>query len=177
MCDPSKGPYRCHLEPAPIPSTIMDSVSVDHFSLPVVNHNGRPYDTIQLCVDRLSGWIVAVPMNSQDNLTADIVAKTMYQQWELFGVPVVVTSDRGSLFASSWWQTMCAAHRVGTAYARAYHHNANGRTKVAGQQVIRKLRKLITDLDEPGVSWVELLPKALRLIHDTPGETGHSSLP
>ena len=69
---------------------------------------------------------------------------------------------------------MCAAHGVRAAYAQAYHHNANGRAEVAGQQVIRKLSKLITDLDEPGISWVELLPKALRLIHDGPGETGYT---
>ena len=67
---------------------------------------------------------------------------------------------------------MCASHGVRTAYAQAYHHNANGRAEVAGQQVIRKLSKLITVPQEPGISGVELLPKALRLIHDTPGPTG-----
>jgi hypothetical protein len=127
--------------------------------MPVVTFEGKPYDTMQLCVDRLSGWIVAVPMNSKEGLTADKVAKVMYRQWELFGLPSTVTSDRGPLFAALWWQTTCAAHGVRTAYAQAYHHNANGRAEVAGQQVIRKLSKLITDPQEPGLSWVELLQR------------------
>jgi hypothetical protein len=39
---------------------------------------------------------------------------------------------------------------------------------------MRKLRKLILDLTEEGVAWVDLLPKALRHLHDVPGESGLS---
>ena len=45
---------------------------------------------------------------------------------------------------------------------------------MAGQQVLRTLRKFIDDRMEPGVTWVELLPKVLRCIHDTPGESSYS---
>ena len=57
----------------------------------------------------------------------------MFQQWDLFGIPSVVTSDNGGPFVSAWWRTMCALHGVRTAYGQAYHHNANGRAEVAGQ--------------------------------------------
>ena len=36
------------------------------------------------------------------------------------------------------------------------------------------LSKLVTDIDEPEASWVMLLPKALRHLHDVPGESGLS---
>ena len=39
---------------------------------------------------------------------------------------------------------------------------------------MRCLRKLIEDVDEEGVTWVELLTKALSCIHDVPGEGGLS---
>ena len=39
---------------------------------------------------------------------------------------------------------------------------------------MKKLTKMVKDPLEPGVSWVELLPKALRHLHDTPGEAGLS---
>ena len=93
---------------------------------------------------------------------------------EMFGVPSRVMSDRGPHFAAAWWQTLCACMGVRVAYGQAYHHQANGRAEVAGQQVIRCLRNLITDLEEEKVAWVELLPKVLRFIHDTPGESGLS---
>ena len=75
---------------------------------------------------------------------------------------------------SGWWRSLCAAHGVRVAYGQAYHHQANGRAEAAGQQIQRKLAKLVLDIEEEKANWVELLPKALRLIHDVPGETGLS---
>ena len=98
----------------------------------------------------------------------------MYKQWEMFGIPSRIMSDRGPQFAAAWWKTMCAALGVRVAYGQAYHHQANGRAEAAGQQVIRCLRKLVVDEEEEGAAWVELLPKALRFIHDMPGEGGLS---
>ena len=86
----------------------------------------------------------------------------------------MVHSDKGAHFASAWWQTLCALMGVRVSYGQAYHHQDKGRVEVAGQQILGKLKTLILDLTEEGVSWVELLPKALRQIHDTPGETGFS---
>ena len=152
----------------------MDSVSVDLFSMPQVKFEGKTYNTIALCVDRESGWIVATP-HRNEGLTSDKVAKAMYAHWQMFGVPSRVTSDRGPHFTGTWWRTMCAHLGIRSAYAQAYHHQANGRAKVAGQQVMRVLRKLIADKDITGaITWVELLPRALRHIHDMPGEAGLS---
>ena len=173
VSEATRGPYKCHIEPTPIPPYLMDSVAVDLFAMPEVTFEGKVYDTMALAVDRESGWIVATPHRNK-GLTAEKVAKTMYRHWEMFGLPSVVASDQGSHFASAWWRSMCAAHGVMVAYSQAYHHQANGRAESAGQQVMNKLKKLVTDPLVAGVSWVELLPKALRHLHDTPGESGLS---
>ena len=151
----------------------MDHVAVDLFAMPEITLEGKTYDTMALCVDRESGWIVATP-HLNKGLTAEKVARTMYKQWEMFGIPSRIMSDRGPQFAAAWWKTMCAALGVRVAYGQAYHHQANGRAEAAGQQVIRCLRKLVADEEEEGAAWVDLLPKALRFIHDMPGEGGLS---
>ena len=52
----------------------MSSVAMDIFRLPAVIVDSIKYDAIALCVDRLSGWIIAEP-GEFDGMTADWVAK------------------------------------------------------------------------------------------------------
>ena len=162
-----KGP----VEFTPIPPHIMSSVAIDLFHLPEVVWEGKPYDTIILCVDRHSGWVVAIPALNK-GLTGAKVAKAMLNaQWNIFGVPSIVTSDQGSHFVSSWWQTLCAGLGIRQAQAQAYHHASNGRAEVAGQQLKEILRKIYI---QEKISWVEALPRALVYLHDARGETGLS---
>ena len=151
----------------------MESVAIDFFDLPEVTHEGKVYNRVALCVDRLSGWMVVTPHETK-RFTAKSMSKLMYAQWDMFGIPSVISSDQGSHFTSAWWQTMCALSGVTVAYGQAYHHQANGKAENAGQQLMKKLKKLIADRSIPEVSWVELLPRALRAIHDAPGESGYS---
>jgi len=151
----------------------MESVCHRPLCITRIMHEGKPYDTLVVCVCRTSGWMVATP-HLNKGLTADKVAKSMYRHWEMFGIPSIVTSDRGQHFASAWWMTMCALHGVYPRYGQAYHHQANGRAENAGQQILRKLSKFVADRMVKEASWVELLPTVLRVIHDTPGESGLS---
>lgn len=159
------------VEPTPIPPAVMQSVAIDLFSMPLVRFEGQTFDTMVVCVDRHSGWIVAVPCLGK-GLTGQKVAKLMMRhQWRLFGVPSVITSDQGSHFVSGWWQTLCALQGTRIAYSHAYHHQANGRAERAGQQIMEVARKLQV---EEGITWVESLPQVIDRIHDSPGESGLS---
>ena len=150
---------------------MLTSVAIDLFVMPEVLHEGRALNCFVGCVDRHSGWIVASPQHTK-GLTAQKVAIDMYQRhWLIHGIPSVVTSDRGPHFVGAWWKTMCRRHGVQIAYGQAYHHNANGRAEVAGQQLMKVLRFMQAG---GGVSWVEALPRALQVIHDRPGESGLS---
>jgi hypothetical protein len=133
-----KGP----IEYTPIPLNPMSSVALDIFHMPQVKFQGNPYDCMVVCVDRHSGWIVAIPQLYK-GLTGSKCAKDMYTQfWRPFGVPTTITSDQGSHFVSVWWKDMCALMGIRIAYSQAYHHQSNGRAEVAGQQLRERLRKL-----------------------------------
>ncbi len=71
------------------------------------------------------------------------------------GIPSIITSDRGPQFAAAWWNTQCAQVGVRRAYPQAYHHQANGRAKVAGRELKKILGKMT---EEEAANWVEMLP-------------------
>ena len=90
------------VESTPIPPAAMISVAIDLFRLPPVEFEGVLWDSLIVCVDRHSGWIVAVP-GINKGLTGEIVAKAMLKhQWRPFGIPSVIISDQGSHFIVSW---------------------------------------------------------------------------
>ena len=84
--------------------------------------------------------------------------------WGEVGIPSIITSDQGSQFVSSWWLTMCSRLGIRMAFAQSHRPQANGRAEVAGRVVQDILRKLMVDNN---VCWVEALPRALRIQHDT----------
>jgi hypothetical protein len=115
--------------------------------------------------------MIALPC-SKKGFTGDWVAEKMLKYWwRPFGIPSVISSDRGSHFVNAWWETLCARLGLRQAFSQAYHHQANGRVEMAGQQILERLRKLNTP--EP-INWVEALPLVLDRYHDTPGESGLS---
>ena len=117
----------------------MVSVALDLFNMPQCKHEGEMYDMMAVCVDRHSGWMVAIPTQNK-GLTGAKVAKKMIQyQWRPFGIPSLITSDQGSHFTGEWWKTMCAELGMRQTYSQAYHHQANGRAERAGQQIMEKL--------------------------------------
>jgi len=124
-----------------------------------------------VCVDRHSGWVVAIPTLDK-GLTGAKLAKMMVRHhWRPFGIPGIISSDQGSHFVSTWWTTMCSLLGIRQAYSQAYHHQANGRVERAGQQLLELLRKLSA---ESRVNWVEALPQVVDRLHDVKGEGGLS---
>ena len=93
----------------PIPSAPMISVAIDLFKLPTVTFEGKKFDTMAVCVDRHSGWIVAVPCLNSGLTGAKLAKEMLKHQWQLFGIPSKISSDQGSHFTSAWWTTMCAS--------------------------------------------------------------------
>ena len=105
-----------------------------------------------ICVDRHSGWIVAIPCMDKGLTGAKLAKEMLKTHWRPFGVPTVISSDQGSHFVSTWWQNLCALMGIRQAFSQAYHHQANGRAERAGQQVMEILRKLHAD---EKTTWVQ----------------------
>lgn len=129
------------------------------------------YDAVLLCVDRLSGWLVACP-TTKLGLTAEKAAHLMLEKhWDPFGPPAIVHSDMGPQFVGQWWLTMCSRLGITTTNSPPHRPRSNGRAERAGQQLLSVLKKLHT---EQAINWVEALPRALKLHHDVAGEGGLS---
>ena len=97
---------------------------------------------MMVCVDRLSGWMVVTP-HEQKGLTAEAVARAMVEQWwQPFGIPSVVTFGQSPQVAGAFWRTLCAQLGVQSAFAQAYHPQANGRAEVAGKTFKTWSRKI-----------------------------------
>ena len=145
VCQASERPFwkvKGPIEFYPIPERAMASVSLDVFSMPEVQWDHQTYDCILLCVDRLSGWVLAKP-STKLGLTAKKAAHLMMDGgWEAFGVPTTITSDMGAQFVGQWWKTMCARLGIRQAYSQAHRPQANGRAERAGQQLIELLKKI-----------------------------------
>jgi transposase InsO family protein len=155
----------------PVPERLMHSVCLDVFAMPPVTWQEVEYDSILLCVDRLSGWLVACPTVKQ-GLTAERAAHLLLDKWwEPFGLPATVHSDMGPQFVGQWWKTMCARLGLHQTFSQPHRPRANGRAERAGQQLISLLRKLHL---EHGLLWMEALPRALMIHHDLVGEAGLS---
>ena len=57
-------------------------------------------------IDRTSRWPEAVPLSS---ITAESCARAFISTWiSRFGVPALLTSDRGAQFTSSIWLEVCS---------------------------------------------------------------------
>ena len=155
----------------PVPARIFDSVCIDVFSMPPVNWQDCEYDCMILCVDRLSGWIIARPY-TKEGLTAEKTAHLLLDYgWNEMGIPSTITSDQGPQFTGQWWRTLCARLGIRHAYSQAHRPQGNGRAEVAGRQIITMLRKMN---DHPHFNWVEALPRALAKHHDAIGPHGVS---
>jgi len=79
MCDSCQAcnrPQRIFapIVPTPIPPQIMASVALDLFRMPATWVNKKLYDTMIVCVDRHSGWLVAVACRDK-GLTGPKIAK------------------------------------------------------------------------------------------------------
>ena len=72
-CEPPNWSMALPISFTPVPEHVMASVALDVFALPSVWWQGRAYDSLLLCVDRLSGWIIARPCTKL-GLTAEQAA-------------------------------------------------------------------------------------------------------
>ena len=152
--------------PSPIPSRPGESIAMDIVSLPLAKGaDGAMYDGALVIIDRLSGWIEAWPILKK-GFTAKKLGCLVAERWmEVFGTPKEVVSDNGPHFTGSWWRTLCAKRGIVRATAIAYRPRSNGAAERAIQTLLDLLRRLHA---EERQSWLELLPRALRMARCTP---------
>ena len=172
QCDPPTWQKRGKIGRFPILPSIWDSIAIDIFSMPSEEFEGRVYNAIIICVDRHSGWVIAIPTN-KIGLTSEKVGKLLYYRWLDLGggIPSIITSDQGPQFTGKFFAALCSLMGIRQAFTQAYRAQANGRAERAGRQILDRLSKLNVQGE---VNWVEALPKVLEQHHDAEGESGMS---
>ena len=88
----------------PVPAQRFSHVHVDLVG-PLPSSNG--FTHLFTIIDRSTRWVEAIPMAST---TATACAEALFSVWvSRFGVPAVITSDRGPQFSGSVWSALFAA--------------------------------------------------------------------
>ena len=114
-------------------------------------------------VDRTTRWPEAVLLK---NTTAADCAAALTSGWiARFGVPSIITSDRGVQFTSQIWQILCKTLRIKHVVTTAYHPQSNGLVERFHRQLKNALKSRAC-----GVDWADHLPWVMLGIRAAPKE-------
>ena len=122
-CQCAKVP--CHVK-APLGPFLIPERRFEHVHVDLVGPfpASRGFTHLLTMVDRTTRWPEAVPLSST---TSSEVAWAFIYSWvSRFGVPLDLTSDRGSQFTSELWNTVAGSLGVKLHRTTAYNPQANG---------------------------------------------------
>ena len=105
-------------------------------------------------IDRFTRWCEVIPVAE---ITAESVPRTFVSAWVArFGVPSVITSDRGRQFESHVWSHVTQLLGIHRTRTTSYHPMANGLV----ERLHRQLKAAIRAQPDPS-RWTEALPLVL----------------
>ena len=137
----------------------------DHIHVDIVGPLpfSKGYKYVFTIIDRFTRWPEAIPMV---DMSAASCAQALLQGWfSRFGIPSIMTSDRGTQFTSEIWSIISQRLGIRLHHTTAYHPQANGMV----ERFHRQLKtSLITRLKNS--TWSEELPWVLLGIRTTPKE-------
>ena len=163
----------------PIPMEPMDSIALDVCHYPSTSHDGEVYDQMLLCVCRLSGYLIAIPIpkprheDKDEGLTGKRAAHLVNERWvDRFGAPREICSDRGPQLVRQYFETLCFKIGACSTMCLAGRHQGNGKAENTGKQPRRAIAQALTL--KKGNIWVEVLPAVVRAWHETTGPSGYT---
>ena len=145
--------------PLPVPQTRFDHVHVD-----VVGPFPRDQDCkyILTMIDRTTRWPEAVAIR---DATTDVILQAFNASWVArFGVPRIITSDRGAQFTSKAWKTSMEKLGISVALTTSYHPQSNGLVERFHHSLMNALRCAVTETK----SWTRALPWLLLGLRNAP---------
>ena len=117
---------------------------------------GSIADAILVLIDRFAKLVRYIPCNK--DIDAVGLAEVIFRDLILkVGVPEVLISDRGSVFTSKYWSTVCWHLRVNKRLSTAFHPQTDGQTERQNQEMEAFLR-CYCSWDQS--NWASLLPQA-----------------
>ena len=119
-------------------------------------------------IDRTTCWPEAVPLSS---ISTETCVKAFISTWiSKFGVPSILTSDRGAQFTSSVWDGVCRFLGISASHTTSFPSQSNGMIERFHRSLKSSLQARAADFN-----WVSNLPLVLLGLHSVPKEdTGFS---
>jgi hypothetical protein len=118
-------------EKMPIPTQPFEDVSMDVVG--PVPSSSTGYQYVLVIQDRLSRWLIFVPMR---NSSAETIARLFLTEWVCqFGVPKRILTDRGSNFLSHTMKELNSSLGVHHVKTAAYHPQGNGQNERTHRQL------------------------------------------
>ena len=132
-------PYG-ELSSFPLPSRPWQEITLDFITgLPPSRFRGKVYDSILVIVDRYTKMARYIPTTKEIN-AAELAELFMLHVVKDFGVPSGMTSDRGSVFTSKFWASLCFYLKVRRRLSTAFHPQTDGQTENLNQTLEHYLR-------------------------------------
>jgi len=151
--------------PIPVPVRRFSHIHVDLVG-PLPRSGGYSY--LFTIIDRTTRWPEAIPLSST---TASDCAVALLHGWvSRFGVPEVMTSDRGPQFTSQVWSALSSLLNLRLAPTTAYHPQANGLVERFHRRLKEALRARLASS-----SWILHLPWVLLGLRSAPREDSNTS--
>ena len=134
-----------------LPDRRFDHVHVDIVG-PLPSSRGQTY--LFTAIDRCSRWPEAFPMS---NMSAESCVQAFLHGWiSRFGVPLHLTSDRGSQFTSAIWTALSRQLGIKLHQTNAYHPQSNGMVERLHRQLKASLMARLCNS-----TWMDELPWVL----------------
>ena len=139
-----------------MPSRPFETLSMDFITgLPPSAWRGQVYDTILVIVDVFTKFTVYLPCRK--TITAEEMAELCYDRvFTTYGVPQHMVSDRGSLFTSNYWSTLCFYLGAKRRLSTAFHPQTDGQTERQNQTLEHFLRCFINFQQDDWAQWIPM---------------------
>jgi hypothetical protein len=149
------------VQPIEIPAKRFSHVHIDLVGPLPISSGGHSH--LLTMVDRSTRWAEAIPLISTSTASC---ADAFLSGWvSRFGLPSILTSDRGVQFSSEVWSQLCTSLGISHRLTTAYHPQANGLVERFHRQLKEALRARLDNQD-----WMSQLPWVLLGLRAAPKE-------
>ncbi|TAQ83295.1 hypothetical protein B7494_g8382 [Chlorociboria aeruginascens] len=142
----------------PVPKTPWEEISCDFITgLPSSkDHLGNVYDAVFVVICRFTKMAKYIPVRKTITAAhlADVFLAVIVKD---FGLPKGIVSDRGSVFTSNFWSSLCFLLKIRRRLSTAFHPQTDGQTERQNQNIEQYLRAYST---YRGDDWCSKLPLA-----------------
>lgn len=138
------------------PTRPFEPVTMDFITgLPPSTWNGKVYDAILVIVDVFTKWSIYVPCRK--DIDAPELAELLLVHLNAFvGMPRNLVSDRGSLFTSKFWSSLCYYLGSKRKLSTAFHPQTDGQTERQNQILEHYLRCYVNFEQDDWARWLPM---------------------